>query len=61
MALSVGFGVAGSIAGLYLSYWLDVASGATIVLIETAIFLAVLALGPRSGLFRPRRLTPATR
>ena len=61
MALSVAFGVAGAIIGLYLSYWLDVASGATIVLIETALFLAVLALGPRSGLLRPRRLSAATR
>jgi manganese/iron transport system permease protein len=61
MALSVAFGVAGAIIGLYLSYWLDVASGATIVLIETALFLAVLALGPRSGLLRGRRLNPATR
>ena len=61
MAVSVAFGVAGSIAGLYVSYWLDVASGATIVLIETALFLVALALGPRSGLLRPRRLSPAMR
>jgi manganese/iron transport system permease protein len=61
MALSVAFGVAGAIIGLYLSYWLDVASGATIVLIETALFLGVLALSPRSGLLRPRRLSAATR
>jgi manganese/iron transport system permease protein len=61
MALSVAFGVAGAIIGLYLSYWLDVASGATIVLIETALFLGVLALSPRSGLLRPRRLNAAAR
>ena len=61
MALSVAFGVAGAIIGLYLSYWLDVASGATIVLIETALFLGVLAFGPRTGLLRARRLNPAPR
>jgi manganese/iron transport system permease protein len=61
MALSVAFGVAGAIIGLYLSYWLDVASGATIVLIETALFLGVLALSPRSGLLRSRRLSSAMR
>lgn len=61
MALSVAFGVGGAIIGLYLSYWLDVASGATIVLIETALFLGVLGLSPRSGLLRGRRWSAATR
>jgi ABC-type Mn2+/Zn2+ transport system permease subunit len=61
MALSVAFGVGGAIIGLYLSYWLDVASGATIVLIETALFLVVLAIGPRSGLLRARRMIAAAR
>jgi manganese/iron transport system permease protein len=61
MALSVAFGVGGAIIGLYLSYWLDVASGATIVLIETALFLGVLVLSPRSGLLRARPLGAATR
>ena len=40
--------------GLYLSYWLDVASGATIVLVQTGLFLAALALGPRTGLLSRR-------
>ena len=42
------------IVGLYLSFWLDAASGATIVLVETAIFLVALLVGPRSGLFRAK-------
>ncbi len=50
MAIAVAVGIGSSVAGLYLSFWLDVASGATIVLTETAVFLAVLALGPRTGL-----------
>ncbi|HUF05879.1 MAG TPA: metal ABC transporter permease [Candidatus Binatia bacterium] len=47
-----------AVAGLYLSYWLDVASGATIVLVQTALFLAVLAVSPRSGLSGRLRVLP---
>ncbi|HET9435547.1 MAG TPA: metal ABC transporter permease [Candidatus Limnocylindrales bacterium] len=50
MQIAILVGVASSIAGLYLSFWLDAASGATIVLVQTAIFLAVLLLSPRTGL-----------
>jgi manganese/iron transport system permease protein len=50
MQVAIVVGVASSIAGLYLSFWLDAASGATIVLVQTAIFLAVLLLSPRTGL-----------
>jgi manganese/iron transport system permease protein len=52
MALAVVIGSASGVLGLYLSFWLDVASGATIVLVETAGFLIVLALGPRGLLGR---------
>jgi manganese/iron transport system permease protein len=55
MATAVGLAVGASVVGLYLSYWLDVASGATIVLVQTAIFLVVLAVGPSArGLRRSR-------
>jgi manganese/iron transport system permease protein len=54
MGLAVLIGLTAPIVGLYLSYWLDAASGATIVLVETGIFLVALLLGPRTGLFRPR-------
>jgi manganese/iron transport system permease protein len=47
-------GLLAPIVGLYLSYWLDAASGATIVLVETAVFLVALLLGPRTGLLRTR-------
>jgi manganese/iron transport system permease protein len=47
-------GVACPIFGLYLSYWINSASGATIVLVESAAFLLALFLGPRSGLLRRR-------
>ena len=52
MLVAALVGVASSIAGLYLSYWLDVASGATIVLVQTATVLVVLAFGPRGLLAR---------
>jgi manganese/iron transport system permease protein len=42
--VAVAVGVASPIVGLYLSYWLDSATGATIVLVETVIFLVALAL-----------------
>jgi manganese/iron transport system permease protein len=55
MAIAVAVGVLGAIAGLYLSYWLDAATGATIVLLETSLFLVALLLGPRNGLLARRR------
>jgi manganese/iron transport system permease protein len=56
MALAAAVGIASSIIGLYMSYWLDVPSGATIVLVQTAMFLAAMVLGPR-GLVARRRST----
>ncbi len=38
VAVAVAVGVISPVVGLYLSYWLDSATGATIVLVETAIF-----------------------
>jgi manganese/iron transport system permease protein len=55
MLLAGVVGIASAIVGLYLSYWLDVASGATIVLVQTAAFGVALALGPRGMLARRRR------
>jgi ABC-type Mn2+/Zn2+ transport system permease subunit len=57
MAIAVTVGVVGPVVGLYLSFWLKSASGATIVLVETVVFLVALTLGPRTGLLRAR---PAT-
>lgn len=52
MATAAAIGVVSATVGLYLSYWLNVASGATIVLVQTAMFVLVLALGPRGLLAR---------
>lgn len=43
MALSVAFGILSTLGGLGLSYVLDTASGATIVLLATTLFFAVPA------------------
>jgi ABC-type Mn2+/Zn2+ transport system permease subunit len=50
MAVSALVGVAASVAGLYLSYYLDVASGAAIVLLATAAFVVAFLLAPSRGL-----------
>jgi len=42
VAVAVVVGVASPIVGLYLSYWINAASGATIVLVETGVFAIVL-------------------
>ena len=44
IALAAVIGVASSIVGLYVSYALDIASGASIVLTETVAFLVALLL-----------------
>jgi manganese/iron transport system permease protein len=54
MVVAALIGIASSILGLYLSYWLDVASGATIVLVQTGMFVVALVLGPRGMLGRRR-------
>src|SRR6185503_14899012 len=38
IVLSTAIGTIAGIVGMYLSYWLDVSSGATIVLLEAAVF-----------------------
>lgn len=58
MQVAIALGVGSSIAGLYLSFWLDAASGATIVLVQTVVFLVVLILSPRAGLLNRWRPPP---
>jgi manganese/iron transport system permease protein len=54
MATAAVVGIGSAVVGLYLSFWLDVASGATIVLVQTAAFLAALVFGPRTGILGRR-------
>jgi manganese/iron transport system permease protein len=44
VATSVLIGALAPIVGLYLSFWLNTASGPTIVLVETSVFVIVLIL-----------------
>jgi ABC-type Mn2+/Zn2+ transport system permease subunit len=50
MVLGAVLAAASAVIGLYASFYLNLASGASIVLVETIFFLVALALGPRSGL-----------
>jgi manganese/iron transport system permease protein len=59
MSVAIVIAAVSAVVGLYLSFYLNLASGASIVLIETLAFLAALLLGPRTGLLA--RLTPARR
>jgi manganese/iron transport system permease protein len=52
MAGAIAVGIGSSIVGLYVSYWLDIASGATIVLVQAALFAVAFVLSPRAGLIR---------
>ena len=59
MLLAAAVGIVSAVIGLYLSYWLDVASGATIVLAQTALFLLALVVGPRGLIARRRAIDAA--
>ncbi|MBA3688278.1 MAG: metal ABC transporter permease [Chloroflexi bacterium] len=50
MLIAVVIAALSAVSGLYLSFYLNLASGASIVLIETIFFLVALVLGPRTGL-----------
>lgn len=54
MVVSALLGAIAGFSGLYLSYYLNVASGAAVVLVATAMFGAVYLLHPRRGLLWSR-------
>ncbi|HEY5528553.1 MAG TPA: metal ABC transporter permease, partial [Thermoleophilia bacterium] len=58
MAASAAIGVFSSITGLYMSYYLNVASGAAVVLVATGVFLVTFVFSPRRGIAW-RRWRPA--
>ncbi len=49
MAISALIGTISAIVGLYASYYLDIASGAAIVLVASIIFLLVFLFAPSQG------------
>ncbi len=54
MLLSALFGALSSLVGLYASFYLNIASGAAIVLTATIIFLAAFFFAPQRGLIARR-------
>ncbi len=55
MALSVLIGICSSILGLYLSYYISIASGSAIVLVSTLFFVIAFLFSPRKGIVRIAR------
>jgi manganese/iron transport system permease protein len=63
MAVAALIGAVGSVAGLYLSYFHDLAAGGLVVLVLTGAFLVAWLLAPRHGLLfgsRPAGTSRAT-
>ena len=54
MLLAALIGAAAGIAGLYLSYYAGIASGASVVLVATAAFGLVFLFAPKNGLVTAR-------
>lgn len=50
MVIAAAIGVFSGIAGLYLSFYLNIASGAAVVLVATLIFLVTFFFAPARGL-----------
>ena len=59
MVVAAAIGAASGVIGLYASYYLDVSSGAAVVLVATGFFLLAYLFAPRRGLVtrRLRRVT----
>lgn len=50
MGIAAGIGAFSGIAGLYLSFYMNIASGAAIVLVATLLFLITFSFAPGRGL-----------
>jgi manganese/iron transport system permease protein len=59
MLIAVAVAVGSSIAGTLVSFHIDAATGPTIVLIQTGVFLLALLFSPRGGLLRQAGISPA--
>ncbi|HLO50722.1 MAG TPA: metal ABC transporter permease [Kamptonema sp.] len=57
MAIGAVVGVIGSVAGMYISYYLNVPSGAAIVLVVTGLFLLALLFSPSQGILTRPEMT----
>ena len=52
LAIAIGVGVVSAIVGLYLAFYFNFASGGSIVIVASVLFLRALVLSPRHGLLR---------
>jgi manganese/iron transport system permease protein len=59
MALAAAIAASSAVIGLYTSFYLNVASGASIVLVETTCFALALLVGPKTGLLSRRATSRA--
>lgn len=59
MGLGALIGAVAAVLGLYLSYYLNVPSGAAIVLVATGFFFLAVLFAPQRGWLWPRRRLPA--
>lgn len=50
MLLAAGIGAFSGLAGLYLSFYANIASGAAVVLVATMVFLVAFLFAPRRGI-----------
>lgn len=58
LVLSTGIGAVAGLTGMYLSYHLDISSGAAIVLVNFAVFVIVYSITGTNGLRRIGSLAP---
>ncbi|MDN3495349.1 metal ABC transporter permease [Planococcus sp. APC 4015] len=54
LVIAPSLSAASSVVGIYLSYWLDAASGGLVVLVQGAVFALVYLFSPRHGLIGAR-------
>ena len=50
MMIAAGIGAFSGAVGLYVSYYLDIAAGPTVVLVATFIFILAFLFAPQRGL-----------
>jgi len=60
MLMAAAIGLFSNVAGLYLSFYINVASGPAMVLVATAIFLLVFLFAPQRGILWRGRSTTAS-
>ncbi|MUL34891.1 metal ABC transporter permease [Gloeocapsopsis dulcis] len=54
MVIGAFFGIISSVSGMYLSYYLNIPSGAAIVLVVSGLFLLALLFSPHQGILTQR-------